>query len=142
MVRILATKGEEWMLDLLRAIWEEEIMPKDWEESLMVSIFKQNGDIMESSNYRGIKLTKHSLKSLDERSREIVKIGKQQCGSMRGRWTVDAIFMVRQLQEKRLDGNQKLLCAFVDLEKAYDRIHRELMFWCMRKRNVQLVRMV
>ena len=55
MIKILAAEGEEWMLELLRAIWEEEVMPKDWEESLMVSIFKQKGDVMECGNYRGIK---------------------------------------------------------------------------------------
>ncbi|XP_068238387.1 uncharacterized protein [Palaemon carinicauda] len=45
-VKILAIEGEEWMLDLLRAIWEDEIMPENWEERLMVSILKHNGDIM------------------------------------------------------------------------------------------------
>ncbi|XP_068247732.1 uncharacterized protein [Palaemon carinicauda] len=85
MIKILATAWEEWMLDLLRAIWKEEIMPKDWKESLLVSIFKQKGDLMECSNYMGIKLTEHRLKVfvrvLDERLREIVMIGKQRMDS-------------------------------------------------------------
>ncbi|XP_068233347.1 uncharacterized protein [Palaemon carinicauda] len=37
MVKILASEGEEWMRDLLKAIWEEEIMPKHLVKSLMVS---------------------------------------------------------------------------------------------------------
>ena len=51
---------------------------------------------------------------------------------------------MRQLQEKRLEGNQKLYCAFIDLEKAYDRIPREVVFWCLRKRKVpeKLVKLV
>ena len=81
MIKVLGAEGEEWMKDLLRAIWEEEEMPRDWEESLMIYIFKQKGDIMECGNHRGIKLTEHGLKVLerilDERLREIVKIWKQ-----------------------------------------------------------------
>ncbi|XP_068235534.1 uncharacterized protein [Palaemon carinicauda] len=120
--RILETKGEEWMLNLLRAIWEEEIMPKDWEESLMVSVFKQKGVIMECSNYMGMKLTEHGLEVLervpDERLRDITKIGKQRYEFIRGEGTVYAIFIVKQLQEKRVEGNEKLFCSFEDLEKA------------------------
>ncbi|XP_068219195.1 uncharacterized protein [Palaemon carinicauda] len=52
---------------------------------------------------------------LDERLREVVKIEKQQHGFMRGRGTVETIFIVRQLQKKRLGWNQKLFCASVDL---------------------------
>ncbi|XP_064111423.1 uncharacterized protein LOC135218910 [Macrobrachium nipponense] len=78
------------------------------------------------------------------RLREIVKIGKQQYGFMRGRGTVEVNFIVKQLQEKRLEGNQELYCAFIDLEKAYNRTSREVMFWCLKKRKVpeKLVRLV
>ena len=41
-----------------------------------------------------------------------------QCGFMSGRGTTDAIFIVRQLQEKHLAANKLLYMAFVDLEKS------------------------
>ncbi|XP_064099437.1 uncharacterized protein LOC135210475 [Macrobrachium nipponense] len=103
---------------------EEEEMPRDSEESLLVYIYKQKGDVMDCGNYKGIKLIEYGLKVLerimDEGLREKVRIKKQQYGFMRGRGAVDAIFIIRQLQEKRLDGNQELYCAFIDLEKGYD----------------------
>ena len=37
-----------------------------------------------------------------------------------GRGTTDAIFVVRQLQEKYLAANKRLYMAFVDLEKVFD----------------------
>ncbi|XP_068200711.1 uncharacterized protein [Palaemon carinicauda] len=116
-------------------------MTKDWDESLMVPILKQEGHIMECNNYRGLELTQVGLKLLervlDERLREIVKIGKHE-----GERDCGCIIISRQLQEKRIEENMKLF--FVDLEKAYDRIPRKVMLWCLRKRKVleKLARMV
>ena len=67
-----------------------------------------------------------------------------QCGFMPGRCTTDAIFILRQLQEKYMAANKPLFVAFAHLEKAFDRVPRKIIWWAMRKLGVEewLVRMV
>ena len=73
-----------------------------------------------------------------------VEIDEMQCGFMSGRGTTDAIFIVRQLQEKHLAANKPLYMALVDLEKAFDRVPRDVIWWAMRKLGIDewLVRLV
>ena len=47
----------------------------------------------------------------------------------------DAIFVTRTLCEKYREGN-KLDMIFVNLEKAYDTVPRDVIWRCMRKRNI------
>ena len=56
---------------------------------------------------------------------------------MPGKGTVDAIFMVRQVQEKFLEKRKDLFFAFVDLEKAFDRVPREVVRWALRQLGVE-----
>ena len=48
--------------------------------------------------------------------RQRVEIDEMQCGFMLGCGTTDAIFIVRQLQEKHLIANKPIYMAFVYLE--------------------------
>jgi hypothetical protein len=69
---------------------------------------------------------------IEGRVRKIVKIDSMQFRFMAGRGTTDAIFIVRQLQEKYLTKNKELWMAFVDLEWAFDRVPREVVWWSLR----------
>ena len=59
--------------------------------------------------------------------RQRVEIDEMQCGSMLGCGTNDAIFIVRQLQEKHLIAHKPLYMAFVYLQKkAFACVHQIL----------------
>jgi len=45
--------------------------------------------------------------------------------------TSDAIFIVRQMQEKFRAKGKKLCFGFVDFEKTFDKVSREVIRWAM-----------
>ena len=59
-----------------------------------------------------------------------------QFGSMPGCSTTDAISIVCQLQEKFYAVNKILYMAFVDLEKAFDRVARCVIWWALHKLGI------
>ena len=104
--------------------------------------------VLNRGNYRGLKLIEQVMKVLERvvegLIRQRVEIDEMQCGFMSGRGTTDAIFIVRQLQEKHLAANKPLYMAFIDLEKALDGVPRDVIWWAMRKLGIDewLVRLV
>ena len=74
---------------------------------------------------------------LDSMIRSQVDIGSMQLGFIPGWGTTDAIFILRQLQEKYIGKHKPLYFAFVDLEKAFDRVPRKVLWWAMSRVGVE-----
>ena len=76
---------------------------------------------------------------LERRIRTLINLNKMQFGFIPGKGTVDAIFIVRRMQEEYQKKNKKLYMCFVDMEKAFDRVPRKVMEWAMRKKGLSEV---
>ena len=69
----------------------------------------------------------------ERRLRSELTFSEQQYGVMQGKCTTDALFALRVLMEKYREGQQELQCVFVDPEKAYEKVQREEVWYCIRK---------
>ena len=133
-------RGIKELTRVFQGLQVSEEIPEEWTGSFTIPIFKGKGDALQCEKYRGIRLLEHGFKIwekiLEYRLREIININECQFGFQKGRSTTDAIFIMRQVQEKFLSKNKKLYHVFVDLEKAFDRVPRDVIRWALRKQGV------
>jgi len=141
MIQATRDIGTQWILDLCNGIVKEGSIPQDWKSSVVLPVYKGKGDPMECGSYRGIKLLEHAMKVVvrifEHRIRQQTEIDNRQFGFMKGKGKTDAIFMARQMQENFRVTGKKLYFGFVDLEKAFDRMPREVISWAMCKLGVE-----
>ena len=64
-------------------------------------------------------------------------INDAQAGFRKGRSTIDHIFTLHAAIEKHLLKNTKLYVAFVDFQKAYDRVNRNVLWNVLFKTGIQ-----
>ena len=141
MLKAAGEVGIELLTELTEVVFCNGVIPTDWQESFILNLYKGKGDALERGNYRGLKLTDQVMKLLervlDSFIREMVDIDAMQFGFVPGRGTTDAIFIIRQLQEKYIAAYKPLYFAFVDLEKAFDRVPRKVLWWALRSLGVE-----
>jgi hypothetical protein len=106
-------------------------MPQDWN---IVNLIKlaMKGNLKECKNYRGIALLslkvlnrillRRLLKAVDEKLRE------QQAGFRKDRSCTDQIAALRIIIEQSLECNTSLFLNFVDFEKAFNNLDREVLW--------------
>src|SRR6059036_14178 len=141
MLKAAGEAGVKWVTDICNEVVRSGVVPVDWRRSWMVNVYKGKGNALECSSYRGIKLLEHVLKILEKvieaLIRKIVKMDELQFAFSPDKGTTDAIFIVRQVQETFLGKQKELWIAFVDLEKAFDRVPHEVLWWALRRVGVE-----
>ena len=101
-------------------------------------------------NTRGISQINRCVKSLLSNSSKVFarilekriiyivepQLSENQYGFRTNKGCSDAIFILRQLQEKHIEWNKPLCMAFIDQEKAFDRIVRAELWKCLAERGI------
>ena len=143
---IRKSTGEDgilWMREIINKCGDEGRAPTEWNKSVLCPIFKK-GDKTDCRNYRGIALMLHIAKVyeriLERRLREIVenRLEELQYGFRPNRSTIYLIFSLKMICEKSWEFNRKAHVAFIDLEKAFDRVPRNVLWNILGKREYEV----
>ena len=63
-------------------------------------------------------------------------ISDSQFGFRRGRSTTDALFLLQSLIQKVLNQKERLYCTFVDLQKAFDSVYLNRLWFKLYKLGI------
>ena len=110
--------GVKELTKVYERIEEEVRVPEQWGESYTIMIYKEKADALMCDKYIGVRLMEHSMKVwekiLEGRLREIVEINENQFGFQHGKSTVNAIFVMRQPEERYcIEGKRRSYSMFL-----------------------------
>ena len=117
---------------LLNVCMQAGRIPKEWRMGLIVPIWKRKGDVHDPGKYRGITLLSQVLKLLERgldasiRRRVEGDSWEEQQGFRKGRGTADGMYVLRQMVDKRMEVQGSMALGFVDVEKAFDAVPRQM----------------
>jgi hypothetical protein len=120
-----------------------ESIQKPGGEGIIVAIHK-NGDKDDAKNYRGITLinilgkiySQILLNRLTKWADTKNKINSNQFGFQKGKSTTDCVFLLHAIISKVQHSKKKLYCAFLDFEKAFDKLNRNHLIQKLINENI------
>ena len=127
----------EWLVRLFNVCYVQGVAPLDWKKACVVPLYKGKGDIQDCGSHRGISLLSTVGKIYGRILIDRVvtattdSVGEEQSGFRQGRSCSDQTFIVRQICEKMRQKKKRVFFAFMDLEKAYDRVDRSALWQVM-----------
>jgi hypothetical protein len=114
--------------------------PQEWTVNAVTPVPKAKADPTSMDNYRGIAVGNAlaklysliMLQRLDAWAEGQGKRAKGQAGFRHGRSAADNIFILQHVLERSRARGRRAYCAFIDFQKAYDSVDRDLLWQALR----------
>lgn len=121
---------------LFNIIFDTGVIPSSWLSGIIKPIYKNKGDSNNPKNYRPITIvsclgklfTSILNKRLNSYSDEFDILKENQSGFREQYSTLDNIYTIYTLFQILKNKKKKLYCAFIDFEKAFDKVWRDGLF--------------
>ena len=129
---------------LFNLIFDTGFIPESWVVGNIIPIYKNKGDSNDPKNVRPITLvsclgklfTAILSERLSKYSDDFFVMHGNQCGFRQGYCTVDNLFTLYSFFELLKRKKKKMYCAFIDFEKAFDKIWREGLWYKLLINNI------
>ena len=120
------------ILRTLNNLWQEHVFPEQWRESIIIAIPKPGKLRSNPDNYRPIALTscfgKIFERMVSKRLSYVFEkhsmLSKYQCGFRKNHSPVDQLVRLETDIRKGFKHRQHTAAVFLDIQKAYDMVHR------------------
>ena len=124
-----------FFVQFFNALFQKGIFPDKWSEGIVLPLHKK-GDVNNPNNYRGITISDVSSKIfsavINNRLQEWVEehniTGEHQAGFKKNYSTIDHMFTLLAFIQKQFSLGRKLYVAFIDFEKAFDSVNRNILW--------------
>ena len=134
--------AKDMILLLFNNVLLSGLNPRDWKVGNIILLLKRPLDT-DISNYRPITLisclskllTSMLAQRISEAAEEACLIDDRQNGFRKTRSCSDNIFCLNALLEFNTSQKRTAHLLFVDLQEAYDRVNRDILFYKMRQMN-------
>jgi DNA-binding protein len=130
---ILKAAGESMvraLVDVLNIIKREMLIPEQWNDVQITTLFKNSGSKKKLVNFRGIFLSSCISKLFEKlmmsRIREnLMKVSKSQTGATPGKCAADNTFILNACIDHAKYLNQSLTILFYDFKQCFDKLWLE-----------------
>ena len=133
MLQHLGNTTTQKLLDIFNLSWRSGQVPQCWKEATMIPVLKKGKNRTKAASFRPISLTSCICKTLERIINQRMQwylesesiILPEQAGFRRHKSTEDQTTHLAQVIEDSFQAQKVTLAAFIDLQKAFDKVWKD-----------------